>query len=134
MDLVNLFKRIKTIAVVGLSDNPERYSNQVASYFQSQGFKIVPVNPNVSEVLGEKAYPTLLAIPKDLKIDVIDIFRRSEFVLPHVQETIDRGDAKIIWMQEGVVSAEAERLAKEHGMDVVMNACLMKAHKSVTGD
>jgi len=79
------FQNVKTIAVVGLSDKPERYSYQVAKYLQSQGFRIIPVNPQVKKVLGEKAYPDLLSIPQTIQIDVIDIFRRSELVLGHVE-------------------------------------------------
>lgn len=126
----HFFSNTKTIAVVGLSDKPDRYSYQVASYLQSQGYKIIPVNPNITEVLGEKAYPNLLTIPKDITIDVVDIFRRSEDVLPHVKEAVERGDAKTIWMQEGVINTKAEALAKSRGLDVVMNACLMKTHKA----
>lgn len=131
MDLRSFFDGVRTIAVVGLSDKPQRYSYQVASYLQLKGFRIIPVNPNVSEVLGEKAYPNLLVIPREIVIDVIDIFRKSEDVLPHVEEAIERGDAKMIWMQEGVVNTEAEALAKAHGIDVVMDACLMKTHKAI---
>ncbi|HEY5601459.1 MAG TPA: CoA-binding protein [Patescibacteria group bacterium] len=125
----NFFKKIKTVAIVGLSDNPKRYSFEVATYIQSQGYKIIPVNPNITEILGEKAYPNILSIPKDIKIDVVDIFRRSEEVLPHVKEVVERGDIKTIWMQEGISNSEAESYAKLHGLDVVMNFCLMKAHK-----
>lgn len=134
MDLQSFYKNIKTIAIVGLSNKIDRPSYEVASYLQSQGYRIIPVNPNISEVLGEKAYPNLPAIPKDLKIDVVDIFRRSDEVLPHVQEAVKRGDAKTIWMQEGVSNSEAESYAKSHGLNVVMNFCLMKAHKKLQND
>lgn len=108
MDASSIFSSIKTIAIVGLSDKPERYSYEVAKYLQSQGFKIIPVNPNITEVLGEKAYPDLLQIPKDVQIDVVDIFRKSEDVFPHVKEAVERGDVKTIWMQEGVESQDAK--------------------------
>ncbi len=130
MNLPNFFDEIKTIAIVGLSNKPERYSYEVGSYLKSQGYKIIPVNPNISETLGEKAYPDLLSIPKEIKIDVVDIFRKSEEVLPHVEQAIDRGDAKTIWMQEGIENSQAETLAKKAGLNVVMNFCLMKAHKN----
>ncbi len=125
----NLLTNVKTIAIVGLSDKPDRPSFEVASYLKSQGFRIVPVNPNVSEVLGEKSYPDLLSIPKDIQIDIVDIFRRSEEVMSHVKEAVERGDVKTIWMQEGVVNEEAAELAREHGLEVIMNFCLMKTHK-----
>jgi predicted CoA-binding protein len=125
----NLFDNVKTVAIVGLSDNPERPSYEVASYLQSEGFRIIPVNPNYEMILGEKSYPDLLSIPEDIKIDVVDVFRRSEDVLPHVQETIKRGDAHTLWLQEGITHAEAEELAKSHGLTVYANFCLMKAHK-----
>ncbi|MBI4067204.1 CoA-binding protein [Candidatus Gottesmanbacteria bacterium] len=122
---------VKTIAVVGLSDKPERYSYQVAEYLKSQGFRIIPVNPNIDDVLGEKAYPDLLSIPSDIKIDLVDIFRRSEEVVPHVKEAIKRGNIKTIWMQEGIVNDEAKKLAESQGMNVVMNFCLMKSYKKI---
>lgn len=134
MDLLHFFKGIKTIAIVGLSNKTDRPSFEVASYLQSQGYKIIPVNPNIDEVLSEKSYPDLLTIPKEIKIDVVDIFRRSEEVLPHVQEAVERGDVKTIWMQEGISNSEAESYAKEHGLDVVMNFCLMKAHKHISAE
>lgn len=129
MDLSDFFRNIKTIAIVGLSSKEDRPSFEVASYLQSQGYKIIPINPNISEVLGEKSYPDLLSIPKEIKIDVIDIFRKSANVLPHIKEAVMRGDSKTIWMQEGISNSEAESYAKAHGLNVVMNFCLMKAHK-----
>lgn len=130
MNFNHFFQNVHTIAVVGLSDKPERYSYQVADYLQSQGFRIIPVNPNVKEVLGEKAYPDIRSIPQTITVDVIDIFRRSELVLPHVKEAIERGGVHTVWMQEGVENEEAAKLARENGMQVVMNFCLMIAHKS----
>ncbi|MBI4080634.1 MAG: CoA-binding protein [Candidatus Levybacteria bacterium] len=129
MSLKKQLDGVKTIAIVGLSDKPERYSYKVASYLQSQGFRIIPVNPNITHVLGEKAYPDLLSIPKDTKVDLVDIFRRSEEVLAHVREAVERGDVKTIWMQEGVVNEEAKIYAETKGLEVVMNFCLMIFHK-----
>ncbi len=125
----NILKTAKTIAIVGLSDKPHRPSYDVGSYLQSQGFRIIPINPNVTEVLGEKAYADLLSVPKDIHIDIVDIFRKSELVIPHVKEAVKRGDVKMIWMQEGVVNEEASDYAKDHGLEVIMNFCLMKTHK-----
>lgn len=126
---LNLLQDVRTIAVVGLSDKPERPSFEVASYLQSQGFRVIPVNPHITEVLGEKAYPDIQSIPSDIPVDIVDIFRRSEEVMPHVKEAIKRGGVKTIWMQEGVINEEAKQLAEEHGIAVTMNFCLMKTHK-----
>ncbi len=130
MDL-NLLHKVKTIAVVGLSDKPDRPSFDVASYLQSQGFRVIPVNPNITEVLGEKAYPDIQSIPSDIQIDIVDIFRRSEEVMPHVKEAIERGGVQTIWMQEGIINEEAKQLAENNGINVIMNFCLMKTHKGL---
>jgi predicted CoA-binding protein len=131
-NLADILRGASTIAIVGLSDKTDRPSYQVASYLKSQGFRIIPVNPNISEVLGEKAYPNLLAIPKEIKLDIVDIFRRSELVIPHVEEAIQRGDVKTIWMQEGIINQKAAELARSHGLTVVMDFCLMKKHQTKT--
>jgi predicted CoA-binding protein len=123
------FSNIHTIAIVGLSDKPERYSYKVGSYLQSQGFRIIPVNPLIFDVLGEKAYPDLQVVPTAIKIDVVDIFRKSALVMPHVEEAIKRGDVHTIWMQEGVSNKEAATLAQKHGLHVVMNMCMMTEYK-----
>jgi uncharacterized protein len=127
----SLLQAPKTIAVVGLSDNPERPSFGVASYLHRQGFRIIPINPKLTEVLGEKAYPSLSSLPKDLQIDIVDIFRAPEHVLAIVQEVIDTGRSPLIWMQEGVVAHEAKVLAETHKLVVVMNRCIMKEHRRV---
>ena len=117
---------------MGLSDKSDRPSNEVARYLQSEGFRVVPVNPLYEEVLGEKSYPDLLSIPKEIKIDVVDIFRRSEDVMPHVKETVERGDAHTLWLQEGITHQDAEEYAKSHGLTVYANFCLMKAHRKTS--
>jgi hypothetical protein len=127
----DILKNANTIAVIGLSDKEERPSYQVAKYLQEEGYRIVPVNPQITEVLGEKAYPDLLSIPKEIQVDIVDIFRRSEDVMPHVREAIERGDGKVIWMQEGVVNERAAGKAREKGLEVIMNACMMKSHKKL---
>ena len=126
----NIFENVKTIAIVGLSDNPQKPSFEIATYLQEKGFRIIPVNPQTksSEILGEKVYRDLLSIPHEITIDVVDIFRKSEFVFPHVKEAIQRGDANTIWMQEGISNEEAENYAKEHGLVVFSNFCIMQAH------
>jgi predicted CoA-binding protein len=126
----DIFKNTKTIAVIGLSDNPEKHSHKVASYFQTKGFRIIPVNPNLTEVLGEKAYPDLLSIPKEIKIDIVDVFRRPEEVIPHLEEVLKRGEVSTVWLQEGVGSKEAEDFAKKSGISLVSNFCMMEAHKN----
>ena len=115
----------RTIAVVGASSNPARASNHVASYMKAQGYRVIPVNPNEQTVIGEPAYPSLTAVPGP--IELVDIFRRSEDVLPIIEEAIARG-AKAIWMQEGVVNEAAAQLAREAGLAVVMDRCWLKDH------
>ena len=121
-----IVKDFKTIAVVGLSDKPERPSYGVAKYLQDQGYRIIPVNPRVTEVLGEKAYPDLKSIPE--KVEIVDIFRRSEDIPPIVDEAIEIG-AKAVWLQEGIVNEEAGEKASESGLLVVMDRCMLKEHR-----
>ncbi len=120
-----LLETSKTIAVVGLSANPGRPSYRVARYMQEHGFKIIPVNPTITEVLGEKAYPGLRDIPE--KVDIVDIFRRSEDVPPVTEDAIAI-KAKGIWMQEGVVNLAAAEMADSAGLQVVMDSCIMVEH------
>lgn len=123
-----LLQRARTIAVVGLSDKPERDSNEVARYLKSQGYRIVPVNPMLPEVLGEKSYPSLAEVPRDPPIDIVDIFRRSDQVPPVVEEAIPRRPAAI-WMQLGVQNAEAAERAERAGIPVLQNRCIMVDHR-----
>ena len=119
MDLIEeQLTRSKTIAVVGLSPNLERDSHRVAKYLKEQGYRIIPVNPTVDEVLGEKSYPDLNSVPEP--VDMVDIFRRSETVPPVVDEAIEIG-AKYIWMQDGVVHEKAAKKAEEAGILVIMD-------------
>jgi len=122
------WEKLKNLAVVGLSDNPERPSYRVAQYMQGHGFKIIPVNPAVEKVLGEKAYPELKDIPADIQVDVVDIFRKSEAVGPIVEQAVERGGVKLVWMQEGVVNEPAAARARQAGMAVVMDLCIKKEH------
>jgi len=112
-----------TIAVVGLSGNPQRPSHAVAQYLQSRGYRIIPINPNVTEVLGERAYPDLLSVPE--AIDAVDIFRRPEAVPSIVAQAIEIG-AKAVWMQEGVINEDAAAKARTAGLMVVMDRCMLK--------
>lgn len=123
--LEKIFKDSRTIAVVGLSSNPARPSHSVAKYLQSQGYKIIPVNPKEKEVLGEKAYPDLLSIPE--AVDIVDIFRRSEDVPPIVDQAIQI-KAKVVWMQEGIINEEASKKASDAGLTVIMDKCMYKEH------
>ncbi len=128
MDIYDqIFSRSKTIAVVGLSSNPSRPSYGVSRYMQSAGYSIVPVNPHETEVLGLKSYSRLEDVP--LPIDVVNIFRRPEFVEPVVDSAIRIG-AKVIWMQEGVYHRAAAERARKAGLLVVMDRCILKEHMS----
>ena len=125
-----LIDNSKVIAIVGLSDKPERPSFGVASYLKEQGYRIVPVNPTRDEIIGEKSYPDLKSIPGD--IDIVDIFRRSDAVGPIVDEAIEVG-AGAVWFQEGVINEEAAQKALDAGLKVVMNRCLLKEHRRLSG-
>ena len=116
----------RTIAVVGLSAKRYRPSYGVAEYMQRAGYRIIPVNPHETEVLGEKCYPDVESVPEP--IDIVDIFRRSEFV-PEIVEAAIRKGAKAVWMQEGVIHEEAARRAEEAGLEVVMDRCILKDHR-----
>ena len=120
----------RIVAVVGLSPRPERPSYRVASYLKEQGYRITPVNPQVKEILGERSYPELVSIPEP--IDVVDIFRRAEDVPAIVEEAIKIG-AKAVWMQEGVINEEAAAQAREAGLLVVMDKCMLKEHQRLGG-
>ena len=122
-----ILRNSRTVAVVGISDKAERDSFRVANYLRNNGFQIIPVNPVISEWEGLKTYPNLVSIPRDKKIDIVDIFRKSETVPKIVEESLEI-HPKVIWMQEGVISEDAARLAKENGILVVMDRCMMKEH------
>jgi len=124
-EVEKIVRESRTIAVVGMSDKLGRPSLTVASYLKGQGFRIIPVNPRLQEIGGERCYPDLKSIPD--KVDVVDIFRRAEDVGPVVDEAIRIG-AKAIWMQEGIVNEDAARKAREAGLMVVMDRCMLKEH------
>ncbi len=126
MTIEEILRCSKTIAVVGLSPNPMRPSYDVAHYLQEQGYRIIPVNPTVEEVLGERSYPDLSAIPE--RVDVVDIFRRSEEV-PAIVEQAIQIKAPVVWMQEGVIHEEAAAKAREAGLSVVMDKCMRTEHQ-----
>lgn len=127
-----LLEDSRTVAVVGVSNKPERDSHRVAAYLQRAGYRMIPVNPVLHEVLGQPCYPDLAAIPADVAIDIVDVFRRSEFVPEIVDEAIARG-AGAIWLQLGVSHPEAERRAAEAGLEVVSNHCIKVEHSRLLG-
>jgi len=129
-ELKALFAEVKTIAVVGLSPNPSRPSHMVAAYLQKQGYRIIPVTPHQDNILGEKPYPDLLSIPES--VDVVDIFRRPEFV-PEIAKQAAAIGAKVLWMQQGVRSKEAADTARAAGMTVIEDDCMMAEHASLIG-
>lgn len=128
-EVQDLLRTSRVIAVVGLSSKRWRPSYGVSEYMQRQGYRIIPVNPRETEVLGEKAYPDLDSVPEP--VDIVNIFRRSEFV-PEIVEAAIRKGARAVWMQEGVVHEEAARRAAEAGLVVVMDRCILKEHRKIS--
>jgi len=125
-EIKEIFANTKTIAILGLSPNPEKASHRVAAYLKEHGFKIVPIYPKEDEILGEKVYRSLAEIPFD--IDMVDIFRKPN-ILPMVAEAvIARGDVKYFWAQQGIVNNKAAQMAEEAGLKVVQNKCTMVEH------
>ena len=133
MDIAFILRDSKTIAIVGISDKPERPSYSVASYLLEHGYRIIPVNPNLSEWRGIKAYPALSAIPSEIResVDVVDIFRKSEDVLPIVEEAI-KIKAKTVWMQLGIKNEEAAGIARREGLNVIMDKCMKIEHMKLS--
>jgi uncharacterized protein len=127
-NIPEILKSSHTIAVVGLSSSPMRPSNGVSEYMKRAGYRIIPVNPNETEVLGERCYARLEDIPE--KVDIVDVFRRPEFVPEIVESAIAIG-AKTVWMQEGVIHEEAARRARSAGLNVVMDRCILKDHRKL---
>jgi xylulose-5-phosphate/fructose-6-phosphate phosphoketolase len=128
---MDILRDARTIAFIGLSDDPERHSNIVAKSFQEKGYRIIPVNPNVKEVLGEKSYANLSDIPKDIRIDIVDIFRKKTEVIPHLEEVVERGGINTVWLAEGVQSREAEDVAEDYGLTLITNYCILEAYKDI---
>jgi uncharacterized protein len=125
-DIKDMLAKYRTVAVVGLSPDPSKPSHEVAAYLQRAGFRIIPVNPSCQDpILGERCYPSLAEIPEPVQI--VDVFRRSEFVPEIVEQAIAMG-AKVVWMQEGVVNEAAAARAEQAGLDVVMDRCMLKEH------
>jgi predicted CoA-binding protein len=132
-ELRALLGEARTVAVVGLSGRPGRPSLEVARYLQEHGYRIVPVNPKETEVLGEPAYPSLRDIPSDVEVDVVDVFRRPEHTPEIARDAVAIG-AKVLWLQEGIVNDDAYAIASEGGLDVIMGVCMMKVRERLMGD
>ena len=128
--IADLLKRSKTIAVVGLSNRPLRPSHGVSAYMQTNGYHIIPVNPEIKGALGEKAYPSLLDVPE--KIDIVNIFRRPQFVEQVVDQAIQL-KVPAIWMQEEVINQKAAEKARKAGIFVIMDRCILKEHRARFG-
>lgn len=128
MDIREILEKSKNVAVVGCSTNPTRDAHNIPAFLQKKGYSIIPVNPNYDEVLGETCYPDLQSIPKEMKIDIIDIFRRSDATAGVVEDAIERfgtmNQKPVIWTQFNVSSEEAKELAEEAGFDYVENRCM----------
>jgi len=131
-DEIRKFYTLKNIAVVGMSKNEGKAAHYVPKYLIDHGYNIIPVNPTATEILGRKAYPTVSSIPD--KVDVVDIFRRSEDVPTVVEDTLKKEGIKVIWMQEGIYSKEAEDLAMEKDISAVYNRCIMAEHRRLFSD
>lgn len=126
----DFLRNAKTIAVVGLTDNASRASYGVSSYLQSKGYRVVPINPNVSEVLGEKSYPSLIEAAKVEKIDIVDVFRRPDAV-PAIVDEVLALKLPVLWLQETVVHEAAAEKARKAGVTVVMDKCIFKEHRKL---
>ena len=130
-EITKILKNAHTIAVVGLSDDPMRPSYGVAEYMQSQGYRIIPVNPRIPEILGEKSYARLSDIPD--RIDIVDVFRRPEAV-PEIVDDVIRLKLPVLWLQETVIHEEAAARARKAGVNVIMDLCILKEHRARRGN
>ncbi len=126
---VSTLLRLKNLAIVGLSDKPTRPSYQVAQYLQQQGYRIVPVNPSLKSVLGCTSYPTICAIPTQVSIDVVVVFRDPAQVISVLDDVYQSGRRPVVWLQEGVGSEAALQHAQKLGLETIMDLCFMKEHK-----
>ncbi len=127
-----LLKNSKTIAIVGLSDKPDRDSNEVGRYLKSHGYRVIPVNPSVPEVLGERSYPSLQAIPSEVQIDIVDVFRKSDAVPGIVKDLLQRTPLpKALWLQLGVTDAPSGAMVRQHGVSFIEDQCIMVRHQAL---
>jgi len=132
VDISKLLKGARTIAVVGCSPKPDRDSYRVAAYLQAAGYRVLPVNPVADEILGEKVYPDLASIPPEIEIDIVDVFRRPEYIPAVVDAVLERG-AGALWLQLGCAEPVSEQRAAEAGLDVVSNTCIKVEHRNRFG-
>ena len=132
----DLLRTIKTVAVIGCSSNPYRTSHHIASYLQDNGIRVIPINPNESEVLGEKTYDTILDLPEGLDIDIVNIFRNKRFTREMVEEIVEWSESTeqkpVVWTQLDVSTDSARKLAEDHGLEYVENRCLMVEHRRMS--
>jgi len=135
MDIAEILRKFRTVAVIGLSRDPMKDSYRVAEYLKSKGYRVIPINPSVEEILGERCYKNLLSIPEEVQrtVEIVDIFRKPEDALQPVSEAIKLkerfGNLKVVWMQLGIISEEAAKIAGEAGLTVIMDKCMMVEHK-----
>jgi len=129
-ELRSILGDARTIAVVGLSDNPLKDSNEVATFLQRKGYRIIPVNPMLTEVLGETCYPSLREIP--VSVDVVDVFRRAEHTPEIAAQAVEIG-AKVMWLQDGIVNEDARRIAEDAGLTVIMGVCIRTTERRLEG-
>ena len=130
LELRSILGDARTIAVVGLSGNPLRDSFEIAGFLQSRGYRIIPVNPNETEILGETCYPSLLDVPDE--VDVVDVFRRAQHTPEIAQQAVAIG-AKVLWLQDGIVDDDARRIAEDAGMTVIMGVCIRTEKRRLEG-
>ena len=132
-ELRSLLSNARTIAIVGLSSKPNRDSYEIGEYLQGKGYRIVPVNPKETEVLGERAYASLDDVPAEIAIDVVDVFRRAEDTPPIAEAAVRRG-AKVLWLQDGIVNKDARRIAEAAGLTVIMGVCIRRTRRRLEGE
>ena len=132
-ELRSLLSDARTIAIVGLSSKPNRDSYEIGEYLQGKGYRIVPVNPKETEVLGERAYASLDDVPAEIAIDVVDVFRRAEDTPPIAEAAVRRG-AKVLWLQDGIVNEDARRIAEAAGLTVIMGVCIRRTRRRLEGE
>jgi len=129
LKMTELLEKAQTVVIVGCSPRPERDSHRVAAYLQNAGYRVIPVNPVAEEILGEKVYPDLTSIPREIEIDIVDVFRRPEHIPAVVDAVLDRG-AGALWLQLGCAHPESEQRARDAGLDVVSDRCIKVEHQA----
>lgn len=132
-DIENLLNTSKTIAVVGMSPNPDRDSNKVGKYLIDRGYNVIPVNPTVNEIYGIRTYPDLKSIPKDIKIDIVDVFRNPDAAKEVIKESVPL-NPRAVWLQLGAESRDAVELALKLGLNIIYGICIMETHKKIQAD